>query len=271
MSVMKLKLGLIGKDVSKSDSEKIHKFILKKLGVACEYERISIQESELLPTLKRLFSGFDGFNVTIPYKLPVMKYLNGVLGDAKEYGAVNTVVCGTKTGYNTDGRGFLQALRAEGFEPFKKRALVLGAGGSGRSTAIALKTAGADVFTYRRNQELLKETCLELGVKAVENPKQGGFDLVINATGVGMHDSVGKSPVDGNAFSGAELAMDLIYRPSESEFLRLAKANGVKTLNGASMLFYQAYYADCYYLSRQADEKEAESFYKEYLLENIVH
>ena len=271
MSVTKLKLGLIGKDVSKSGSEKIHKFILKKFGVLCEYERISIQETELLPTLKRLFSEFDGFNVTIPYKLSVMKYLNGILDDAKEYGAVNTVVCSTKTGYNTDGRGFLQALRAEGFEPFKKRALVLGAGGSGRSTAIALKTAGADVFLYRRNQELLKETCLELGVKSVEKPDQGGFDLVINATGVGMHDSVGKSPVDGNAFLGAELAMDLIYRPRESEFLRLAKANGVKTLNGAAMLFYQAYYADCYYLSRQADEKEAEGFYKEYLLENIVY
>lgn len=270
MRVTKLKLALIGKDVSKSDSEKIHKFILERLGVACEYERISISAMELESTLTRLFQGFDGFNVTIPYKRDVMGYLNEILGDAFTFGAVNTIVCKTKIGYNTDGVGFLQMLRSNGIEPNGKKVLVLGAGGSGRSTAIALKNVGANVFMYRRDQELLQEVCRELGVSASKDPEQGGYDIVVNATGVGMHDSVGKSPVTDKAFVGAQTAIDLIYLPKESEFLRLAREAGLKTLNGEAMLFYQAYYSDCYYLNRRANEKEMDELYLEYVRKNDI-
>lgn len=270
MRITKLKLALIGKDVSKSDSEKIHKFILERLGVACEYERISISATELESTLKRLFQDFDGFNVTIPYKRDVMGHLTKIVGDASTFGAVNTIVCKTKIGYNTDGVGFLQMLRANDIEVNGKRVLVLGAGGSGRSTATALKNVGANVFMYRRDQELLQEVCRELGVSASTDPEQGGYDIVVNATGVGMHDSVGKSPVTSRAFIGAETAVDLIYLPKESEFLRLAKETGLKTLNGESMLFYQAYYSDCYYLNRRANEKEVDELYLEYVRQNGI-
>ena len=107
MSERCLKLALIGKDVSKSDSEKIHKFILPRLGVKCEYERISLPQTELDGVIRRLLGDFDGFNVTIPYKRDVIGYLDEVVGDAFSFGAVNTVVCDGKRGYNTDGAGFL--------------------------------------------------------------------------------------------------------------------------------------------------------------------
>ena len=265
MNVKKLRLGLIGKDVSKSTSGRIHNFILKQFGVECEYEKISCSNAEFDSAMRRLCGDFDGFNVTIPYKRDVFEYLEGIEGDAVACGAVNTVISETREGYNTDGVGFLLMLSTAGIKVKGKSVLVLGAGGSGRSTAVALKNAGANVFMYRRNQNELNEVCAQLGVQAAKNPETGGFDLLINCTGVGMHDTEGKSPVTEKAFEGASAAIDLIYTPNQSEFLRLAKAQGLQTLNGASMLFYQAYFADCLFLGREPSEAEAKTFYENYL------
>ena len=263
----KLRLALVGKDVSKSDSERIHKFILKEKGIDCEYERFSVGTDEFDSVMRQLLGDFDGFNVTIPYKRDVMGYLEEVVDDAMAFGSVNTVVTATGKGYNTDGIGFLKMLSAAGVDVVGKKVLVLGGGGSGRSSAAALKKAGANVSVYQRRREKLEEVCRELSVTAADNPESGGYDILINCTGVGMHDSIGVSPVTQTAFEGASVAVDLIYKPEESEFLRLAKEKGLKTLNGAAMLFYQAYYADCLYLRMEADEAEAESLYQKYLTE----
>lgn len=268
MKPQKLRLGLVGKDVSKSDSERIHKFILREFGVECAYEKISVDVAAFDDVIRRLLGDFDGFNVTIPYKRDVMSYLDDISGDAFGFGAVNTVVSATRTGYNTDGVGFLLMLQAAGVEVSGKRVLVLGGGGAGRSSAAALKKAGAEVYVYQRRQDKLRELCSELGVRAAENPESGGYDLLVNCTGVGMHDSVGVSPVTVGAFAGATVAVDLIYKPAESEFLRLAKTAGLKTVNGAAMLFYQAYYADCLYLGIPADEAQARALYARYLQED---
>ncbi len=257
-----VRLGLIGKDVSKSDSPAIHAFILGKLGYACEYEKYSVGADEFDVAIRRLIGDFDGFNVTIPYKRDVMEYLERVEGDAFAFGAVNTVVGATRSGYNTDGVGFLTMTRLAGIEVKGKRALVLGGGGAGRSTAAALKREGARVFLYQRNREKLEETCRELGITPAQ--PTDGFDLLINATGVGMHDSVGRSPVEREAFVGATAAIDLIYKPAKSEFLRLAEEAGLQILNGAAMLFYQAYYADCLFLGISPDDGQAERLYEEF-------
>lgn len=264
MNERKLRLGLVGKDVSKSKSEEIHTFILGELGVSCEYERFSVAADGFDSVMRRLMGDFDGFNVTIPYKRDVMGYLDKISGDALDFGSVNTVVSATATGYNTDGVGFLLMLDVAGIVPAGKKILVLGGGGSGRSTAAVLKKAGASVFMYQRRREKLEETCAELGITAADSAESGGFDILINCTGVGMHDSEGSSPVTSAAFSGAEAAVDLIYEPLESEFLRQARSLGLKTLNGAAMLFYQAYYADCLYLNMQPDKAQAESLYQKY-------
>ena len=259
-----IRLGLVGKNVSRSDSEAIHVFILGELGYVCEYENFSVDAANFDNAMRRLLGDFDGFNVTIPYKRDVMEYLDGVEGDALTFGAVNTVLNGTRVGYNTDGVGFLLMLRLAGIEVKDKKILVLGGGGSGRSSAASLKNAGAKVYAYRRNREELLEMCQQLGITPIDDPEMGGFDILVNTTGVGMHDTVGKSPVSAKAFAGAERAIDLIYYPAESEFLRLAKESGLKTLNGESMLFYQGYYSDCLYLGLTPDDKQAAAFYKKY-------
>ena len=148
-----------------------------------------------------------------------------------------------------------------------KKILVLGAGGSGRSSAAALKKAGAHVALYRRDREKRNEICAQLGVAAAENPEDGGYDILINCTGVGMHDTEGVSPVTAKAFLGAAAAIDLIYTPEKSEFLRLAQECGLQILNGASMLFYQAYYSDCLYLNIRPDSQQAKLLYEKYLAE----
>lgn len=264
----KLKLALIGKDVTQSKSGVIHKFILRKFGYDCEFDCISTPKEKFTDEVERAFNGYDGFNVTIPYKQDIMEHLSEVCGDSIGFKAVNTVVCKTKKGYNTDGVGLLLMLKTAGVCLSGKKALILGAGGAGRSTALTFKEQGADVFLYRRNQEELERVCEFLGVKKATGLEQGGFDIVLNATGVGMHDSVGVSPVSAQVFNGAELAIDLIYYPAETEFLRLARGAGMKTLNGAPMVFYQAYYADCLYLGKEPSETEAEKFYLEFLIES---
>ncbi len=262
MEKKKIRLGLIGKDVSKSDSEKIHRFVLGEMGLEVEYERFSVSSDGFDNAMRRLLGDFDGFNVTIPYKRDVFAYLDEIVGDAFDFGAVNTVVSGARKGYNTDGVGFLLMLKNAGVEVKKKKVLVLGAGGAGRSTAAVLKKYGAEVYLYQRRREKLLEVCQELGVK--EGSLREKYDILINATGVGMHDTEGLSPVEDAAFEGAVWAIDLIYVPKESAFLKQARLQGVSVLNGAAMLFYQAYFADCLYAGVEVDEKKAKALYEKY-------
>ena len=261
----KLRLGLIWKDVSKSLSEKMHTFILNAWGMDCEYQRFSVSKTDFDDAMRTLLGDFDGFNVTIPYKKEVFEYLYSIDADASACGSVNTVLTGEKSGYNTDGVGFMLMLQTSNVPISGKKVLVLGAGGSGRSSALALKNAGAEVYLYRRNQAELIETCQRLGVTPAKDVESGGYDIIVNCTGVGMHDTEGKSPVGKEVFQDATWAVDLIYVPEESAFLKQAKAQGLQTLNGASMLFYQAYFADCLYLDRQPDMQEAKILYETYL------
>src|SRR5699024_2855945 len=100
------------------------------------------------------------------------------------------------------------------------------------------------------------------------------YDIVLNCTGIGMHDTVGKTPsvrtahgeapVGEELLSRADTAVDLIYVPARSEFLRIAASLGKKTVNGAAMLFYQAYYADCIYLNRTPSAAEAKAYFIQY-------
>ena len=267
MNRKKLRIALVGKDVSNSKSESVHTFILNAFGVDVDYESISVPVGDFDCVIHHLLGDFDGFNVTIPYKREVLEYLGGVEGDALSFGAVNTVVCSTGVGYNTDGLGFMQSLKIAGVDVKGKSVLVLGGGGAGRSAAAALKRAGAAVSVYRRNREELEELAEQLGVTAADDPERGGYDILVNATGVGMHDSVGRSPVGKKAFDGAKVAVDMIYQPAVSEFLRLANELGLKSVNGAGMLFLQAYYADCCFLGRQSSDKEAEELYEKYCLQ----
>ena len=274
-----LKLAVVGKDVSASESPAMHTFILKNFGVKCAYEKVSLPPARFLEEAESLFSRFDGFNVTIPFKGEIVPFLKKLEGDARTFGAVNTVVSAARTGYNTDGAGFALMLENAGIEVAGKTALVLGAGGAGRSCAKKLTEGGALVSVYERDEERLFSVYREIGgFSPLTEIPRSPFHVVVNCTGVGMHDTVGQTPaalfeggsaepVGGNVLSSCTAAVDLIYVPAQSEFLRIAASLGKRTVNGAAMLFYQAYYADCIYLRRTPSAAEAKAFYQNYMAE----
>ena len=263
-----LKLAVIGKDVSKSGSPSIHNFIAKRLGYKVVYDKISIPKNQFDPNICRIFEQYDGFNVTIPYKLSIIKYLDKIVGDAQIFGAVNTVNVKDKAGYNTDGLGFMLMLKLNKVEIKDKKVLVIGAGGAGRSVAKKLLDGGASVFVYDKNLDSSYALEREFeGVKALENLQNTPYYALINASGVGMHKTEGLSPVGEELISLCEVAIDLIYEPEVSKFLEIAASLGKKTVNGRAMLFYQAYYSECIYTGLEPDENVAEKLFKEYLEE----
>ncbi|MDE7379742.1 MAG: shikimate dehydrogenase [Clostridia bacterium] len=261
-----IKLAVIGKDVSQSTSPQIHNFIASELNLEISYERISIPESEFEDRIEKLLAEYDGLNVTIPYKLSIIPHLQKTVDDALAFGAVNTVLTKTLTGYNTDGLGFMQMLSSEGVQVAGQKVLLLGAGGAGRSVAKKLSDAGAYVQVYDRNEANAQAVAEEFkGVTAIDGVTAEPRYLIINATGVGMHKSVGISPVPEEVLKQCEVAVDLIYVPEKSEFLRLAELNGKKIVNGRAMLFYQAYYSDCYYFGLTPSPEQAAKLFKKYL------
>ena len=259
------KLAVIGKDVSRSLSPQIHNYIAKHTGNRLEYETVSIAENEFEKYAPELFNKFDGFNVTIPYKLSIMQYLKKIEGDAKTFGAVNTVRVSDMSGHNTDGLGFMLMLKNNMVEVQDKEFLLLGAGGAGRSVAKILSDGGAKVFVYDTRQESAKNIENEFkGVKAIDRVICKPYYAIINATGIGMHKSEGLSPVGMDFLGQCEVAVDLIYTPKKSEFLRLGEECGKRIINGEAMLFYQAYYAQCIFFNTQADEGLAKDLFNKF-------
>ena len=263
----KVKLALLGGNVSDSESPAIHTFILSAWGYVCEYECISASPEEVPAAMEKLLQKTDGFNVTIPYKKTVIPYLDALSEEAAAFDSVNTV-CGKK-GYNTDGEGFLRMLASAGIPVQGKKILVLGAGGSGRSSAAALIKAGAEVRMYQRRRELLEEVCRALGAFPADDPESGGYDILVNCTGVGMHRTEGISPVGGDLLSLCQTAVDLIYVPTKAEFLRIAESLGKKIVNGEAMLFYQAYFSDCIYLGIEPSDETAKRLFEKYKEKNV--
>ena len=177
------KLAVIGKDVSQSVSPQIHNFIAKNIGLEMTYDKLSISESEFENRAEELFEIYDGFNVTIPYKLTVIPHLKEIVDDARSFGAVNTVLTSTRQGFNTDGLGFELMLRLNGIEVNGAEALLLGAGGAGRSVAKKLLDGGARVEVYDRNADNAQNLAKEFeGVTAISEVMVKERDIIINAT-----------------------------------------------------------------------------------------
>lgn len=271
-----LKLALVGRDVSRSLSPKMHAFLLKEMGKSCRYELLSCSEAEFSGRIEKILETYDGLNVTIPYKLAILPHLRALSDCARGYGSVNTVR--SRVGYNTDGGGFLLMLKEAGISVGGTRALVLGAGGAGRSCIGALLSAGADVEVYEKCSETLKEvSCRFPKIEPLEELVPKTYDLIVNCTGVGMHDRPNDLPTvrfcgESVPFPRALLfscgaAVDLIYEPARSAFLREAASLGKKVVNGEAMLFYQAYLADCVFAEHKIEEEEAVRLRKKYMEE----
>jgi len=193
-------------------------------------------------------AGFGGINVTFPFKEAVIPLLDEVSAEAREIGAVNTVVVDAKgrtSGHNTDRSGFRAAfLEAFGADAARgKPVLLLGAGGAGRAVAFALRDLGASpIRIFDRDGQRARSLCADLRCgEVLDTPEPAAASAagIVNATPIGMigHDGLPMTP---DVVRPGQYVADVIYTPLETEFVKAAKARGARTMGGAGMCVHQA-------------------------------
>jgi len=235
------KFGLIGKNISYSFSKGyfLEKFKNLKLD-DLSYHNFDIPEIEEFPFLiYQQEEEFRGFNVTIPYKQSIMKYLSEIDSDAEKIGAVNTIKImddNSLKGYNTDSYGFENALKSDLSEHHKK-ALILGTGGASKAVAFVLNALKIDFLFVSRNPSKEMEISYDdLSKEIIES-----YSLIINSTPVGTHPNIDNRPnIPYQYLTSKHYLFDLIYNPSETKFLKIGKEKGAIVKNGLEMLELQA-------------------------------
>ena len=254
---MNSEMGVIGSPIGHSVSPAFQQAALDEAGIDATYLAYDVSAEELNAFMQGLRDpGVLGINITTPHKGAVIPFLDEMDDWATAAGAVNTIVSrdGRLTGHNTDGVGFLRALRDEaGFPPEGRRALVLGAGGSARAVVLALSRSNVAGLTIANRTLSNAQTLVELaqgnGVPALAmglesdglTPVAKEADLIVNCTSIGMvrgPDENG-APLLRDQIPSSALVNDLVYNPRVTPLLREAEAAGAKTLGGIYMLVYQ--------------------------------
>lgn len=236
--------GVIGHPVRHSLSPALHNAAFQALDLDWAYLAFDVAPGEGADAVRAMRAlGIEGLSVTMPHKEDAAGAVDRLSPAAERLGAVNCVhLRGTElVGENVDGIGLLDALRLdEGFSPRGTRCLVLGAGGAARSVVLALVEAGAaDVAVWGRTPERAEAAASSLGGRAVADPAEVDYDVLVNATPVGMPDSPGL-PVDPAVLRAGTLVVDLIYHPPVTPLLEAARAAGCVAVNGLGMLIHQA-------------------------------
>ena len=239
--------GVLGYPVEHSNSPVIHNYIFEHTDKNQNYIKIEIPPAELEKSVPFLKQKMKGFNVTVPHKKNIIPYLDEIDEKARWYGAVNTVLVKDSKlyGYNTDGYGFACTLKKYNIELKDKNVLILGAGGvasviahecvlcNGKVSLWARKAAQAqDMAQYvKGNLPDADLTCVTK-IKPV-------YDVIINATPIGMWPKTNKSLLSREVVRNAGVILDTVYNPLCTRLMLSAKNEGVKAVNGLEMLISQ--------------------------------
>jgi shikimate dehydrogenase len=234
----------------RSKSPVMHTTVLARVGIPGVYVPFMVDADRVGDAVRGLRAlNIAGANVTVPYKETVVPFLDTLSANAKEIGAVNTIVLrnGKLEGHNTDCRGFVDALDAQCLDPRGASALVFGTGGAARGVVYALsKICRANVLVAGRNPRKTEELTRRIGGEPVplEALRREAFsvDLVVNATSVSNR---GESPEAADLVShlrveGCRLVVDLNYGRQYNFWKRLAKKVRADFMDGLPMLAYQA-------------------------------
>ena len=238
------KFFVIGNPIEHSLSPKLHNYWIKSNNLKAVYDKKKLELSELENLIKEVKEKkIDGINVTVPFKNSVIPFLDDLSSEAKKTNSVNTICTEEDKiiGHNTDIVGFELALRYINYDVKRKKALIIGAGGVSPSIILALKNMGCENIhltnrTYEK-AEKIKETFNDITIQKWGDIPE--FDIVINATSIGLNKD--NFDLDLNKFGNNKFFYDVIYNPSETNFLKEAKDNGYKTENGRMMFIYQAH------------------------------
>ncbi len=247
-------VGLFGQPVDENPTQAMIEAGFAAAGLDWRYLTIEVAPGHLEDAVRGARAmGLRGFNCTIPHKVAVVEHLDRLERSAELIGAVNCVVRrgDELVGENTDGAGFLEAVRRRR-DPAGSRVVLLGAGGAARAIGVELLLAGAASLTIvnrsaERGRELGAlldgvESPTDVGVE----PLAGGFrvpadaDLVVNATSIGLYPDVDAVvPLALDDVTGRALVADVVPNPPETRFLRVAAELGCETLDGLGMLVEQ--------------------------------
>ena len=237
---------VIGNPIEHSLSPKLHNHWIKKNKLNAVYEKKKLNDYEIETLISDVKEKkINGVNVTVPFKQKVIPFLDELTEQAKKTQSVNTIYLGDNgtIGHNTDIGGFENSLKYAEFDVKKKNILILGAGGVVPSIILALKNmkVGSIIVTNRTRDkaENLKKIFNNLRVEDWGNVPN--VDMIINATSIGLNTN-DKINLDFENIKN-KFFYDLIYNPSETNFLQSGKKFGNKIFNGKMMFIYQAYYA----------------------------
>ena len=277
---MKKKYAVIGHPIGHTMSPFIHNRLFSLSGIDVDYSVFDIENLEnSIDKLKSL----DGFNVTIPHKSAIIPFLDELSKGAEICGSVNTIsnISGKLCGDTTDGAGFLKALDSYDIDISGKN-LILGSGGAARAIAfeiVEIQKYPKIYFACRENSiaktEFLvaelkeyansckKEANISFFTYGELSDSDKKFDLLINATSVGMSPKVGMSPVGKEVLKNCKAVFDAVYNPTETELIKLANSLKIKTVGGMEMLVYQAVRAHEIWYGAKFSVQETEKLCKD--------
>jgi shikimate dehydrogenase len=240
--------GVIGAPIAHSLSPAIFNAAFEAVDLDWAYLAFEVEPGGAGRALDAMRSlGIGGLSVTMPHKDAAAQLVDKCTPEAAALRAVNCVVntADGLLGDNTDGPGFLDALRAEvGFDIKGRRAVVLGAGGAARALVLALAGAGAaDVAVVNRTAERAEAASALAGPRGrvADTDAIAGADLVVNATSVGMGD--GRMAIDPGLLTAGQVVADIVYHPSPTPLVVAARQLGITAVDGLGMLVHQAGHA----------------------------
>ena len=223
----------------------MHEAGYRAVGLPWRYVPFEIDAARLEGAVAAMRAlGIRGLGVSMPFKRDVMRSCDRLDPVAERIGAVNTLVNedGLVVGHNTDWLGAARALEEAGSLD-GRRALVLGAGGAARAVAFGLAERGARVSIANRTEARAAELASAVGGDVVAwTRRQGlfGFDVLVNATSLGMSTIETRAPVEAAALHPGLVVMDIVYKPIETELVRMARDAGARPIHGGRMLLHQA-------------------------------
>jgi shikimate dehydrogenase len=232
------RFGLIGKSLAHSFSPAFFKKYFEQNEIDANYELFELETIEKVKVILNDES-ISGLNVTVPYKIEIIPFLDEIDPIAKTIGAVNVVAFkeGQTVGFNTDAYGFQQSIKP--FLTFKhERALILGTGGASKAIEYVFKQIGIDVLFISQNPEGKPK---HFSYEEINNHMLNACKVVVNCTPVGTYPKVDECvEFPFQYLTEDHLVIDLIYNPAKTKFLIEAEKNGATILNGESMLKEQA-------------------------------
>ena len=257
-----MQYGLIGEKLSHSFSKEIHESF-----APYNYELCEISREDLASFLQK--REFRAINVTSPYKKEVIPHLDEISNSAQELQAVNCIVNrnGKLCGFNTDYFGMRDLMLKSKIDISSKKILILGTGGTARTSALVCKDLGAKNITFVSREKKTNAITYDEAYELYNDA-----EIIINTTPVGMYPNAYSSPIDLDKFSNILAVFDAVYNPIRTQLILDAKRMGVYAEGGLYMLVSQAVHAVELFLNEELSENKIEEIYNKILKEkeNIV-